>query len=291
VVERLLSISGEDTITVNRKYREQWTGKLPSRFMVISNELPHLGDASAAIAGRFVALLLTRSWYGNEDSTLEPDLHTGRELAGVLNWALDGLDRLTAQGRFTRPPSTDEAIIALQDLASPVSAFLRDTCTVDLGDEVLVDDLYRAWGAWCEANGQRKSTKQTFGRDLRAAVPHVRRTKPRADAGGEERAPTYRGVALRVNSEFSPHSAGPRPTAAQVAENRSGPPWAAPQANVGRTQNPTTDAAAEEPTDLFAQATAEQEAGTEHPGRKGGCISHPDAPVSGCRYCKAVARG
>jgi putative DNA primase/helicase len=32
VVERLLAISGEDTITVNRKYREQWTGKLPSRF-------------------------------------------------------------------------------------------------------------------------------------------------------------------------------------------------------------------------------------------------------------------
>ena len=25
-VERLLSISGEDTITVDRKYREPWTG-------------------------------------------------------------------------------------------------------------------------------------------------------------------------------------------------------------------------------------------------------------------------
>ena len=42
VVERLLAITGEDTITVNRKYRDQWTGKLPSRFMVISNELPQL---------------------------------------------------------------------------------------------------------------------------------------------------------------------------------------------------------------------------------------------------------
>ena len=40
VVERLLSISGEDTLTVNRKYRDQWTGKLPSRLHVISNELP-----------------------------------------------------------------------------------------------------------------------------------------------------------------------------------------------------------------------------------------------------------
>ena len=46
VVERLLSISGEDTLTVNRKYRDQWTGKLPARLMLCSNELPHLGDAS-----------------------------------------------------------------------------------------------------------------------------------------------------------------------------------------------------------------------------------------------------
>src|SRR6516164_6204092 len=54
VVERLLSISGEDTLTVNRKYREQWNGKLPARLHIISNELPRLGDASSAIVGRLV---------------------------------------------------------------------------------------------------------------------------------------------------------------------------------------------------------------------------------------------
>ena len=54
VVERLLSISGEDTLTVNRKYRDQWSGKLPCRLHVISNELPRLGDASTAIVGRVV---------------------------------------------------------------------------------------------------------------------------------------------------------------------------------------------------------------------------------------------
>ena len=50
VVERLLSISGEDMLTVDRKYREPWTGTLPTRFLVISNELPRFGDASGAIA-------------------------------------------------------------------------------------------------------------------------------------------------------------------------------------------------------------------------------------------------
>jgi putative DNA primase/helicase len=117
VVERLLSISGEDTLTVNRKYREQWTGKLPTRLMLCSNELPQLGDASMAIAGRFVPLMLTKSWLNREDHELELALRA--ELPAVLNWALDGLERLVhQQGRFTRSPGADDAIVALQDLAS-----------------------------------------------------------------------------------------------------------------------------------------------------------------------------
>ena len=75
VIERLLSISGEDTLTVNRKYRDQWTGKLPSRLHIISNELPKLGDASTAIVGRILLLLITRSWLGKEDLELERELH------------------------------------------------------------------------------------------------------------------------------------------------------------------------------------------------------------------------
>ena len=110
VVERLLSITGEDVFTVNRKYREHWTGKLPSRLLVISNELPKLGDASAAIVGRIILLLTSNSWLGREDRALEPALHD--ELSGILNWSLDGLERLTvANGnRFTHLASSDDCI-------------------------------------------------------------------------------------------------------------------------------------------------------------------------------------
>ena len=102
VVERLLSISGEDTLTVNIKYREQWNGKLPCRLHVISNELPRLGDASTAVVGRIVLLPLSRSWLGKENHALEPELCA--ELPGILNWALAGLERLTFNNgnRFTR---------------------------------------------------------------------------------------------------------------------------------------------------------------------------------------------
>jgi putative DNA primase/helicase len=68
VTERLLSISGEDTITLDRKYRHPWTGRLPTRFLILTNELPRLTDSSGALASRFVMLTLTRDFYGREDS-------------------------------------------------------------------------------------------------------------------------------------------------------------------------------------------------------------------------------
>ncbi|WP_404959079.1 DUF5906 domain-containing protein [Streptomyces sp. 147326] len=59
VVERLLTISGEDTIDIDRKFRDIWTGKLPTRLMVLTNELPSFGDSSGVIARRFIVLNLT----------------------------------------------------------------------------------------------------------------------------------------------------------------------------------------------------------------------------------------
>jgi putative DNA primase/helicase len=191
VVERLLSVSGEDRLTVNIKYREQWSGTLPSRFMLLSNELPQLGDASAAIAGRFITLLLSRSWLGHEDRDLERRIQA--ELPAILNWSLDGLARLEAAGTFTTPPAADDAYRALVDLASPVKAFVRDRCMVAMEHRVGVDDLYRAWKAWAEDNGHGRKTKQTFGRDLRAAVPRLRVVQ---HGGHDERIRVYEGIGL-----------------------------------------------------------------------------------------------
>jgi putative DNA primase/helicase len=201
VVERLLSISGEDTLTVNRKYRDQWSGKLPVRLHVISNELPRLGDASSAIVGRLVLLLTTRSWLGKEDYELETELRA--ELTGILNWALNGLRRLTLdnENHFTHFEAAQEAIATMQDLASPVGAFVRERCKLDPGAEIAVDDLYGEYKSWCEISEYPKSPKAHFGRDLRAACPSVRKRRPR---DGSKRHFVYAGIRLRKDEEELP---------------------------------------------------------------------------------------
>jgi putative DNA primase/helicase len=190
VVERLLCISGEDSLTVERKHMTSVTMKLPTRFMFLTNEFPRLTDASGALAGRFVILRLTHSFYGQEDTELTDRLLG--ELPGILNWAIEGWQRLRQRKRFLMPSSVRDVVREIEDLSSPVSAFVRDTCIVGPGYRVNVDAIYEAWKSWCDQEGrQAVTTKQTFGRDLAAAVAGVSRRR------GSGRNPFYEGIRLK----------------------------------------------------------------------------------------------
>jgi putative DNA primase/helicase len=193
IVERLLSVSGEDSLTIDRKYLASFTGRLPTRFLILTNELPRLTDASGALARRFITLVLTNSFYDREDHGLATRLLT--ELPSILNWALDGRDGLSRRGYFVQPKSSSEVTEELEDLGSPISAFLRACCEVGEGQSVEVEVLYGKWQTWCLICGRDwPGTIQTFGRDLRAAVPGLRVSHPR-DGKGRQR--IYEGVGLK----------------------------------------------------------------------------------------------
>lgn len=189
VVERLLCISGEDTLTIDRKNIASVTLKLPTRFMFLTNEFPRLADSSGALAGRFVILRLTESYYGREDIQLTQRLQ--EELPGILNWAIEGWQRLNKRGHFIVPASVQSVVEEIEDLSSPVAAFVRDQCIVGVGHRVPADTLYEAWKLWCELEGrQAVTTRQTFGRDLAAAVAGVTRRR------GTGMRPFYEGIGL-----------------------------------------------------------------------------------------------
>jgi putative DNA primase/helicase len=199
IAERLLSISGEDSLTIDRKYLPAWTGRLPVRFLIASNELPYLADVSGALAKRFITSVLTKTFFGREDHGILKRVLA--ELPSILNWALDGRDRLAARGHFVQPSSSNEVIQELEDLSSPISAFLRENCVVRPTKTVGVNTLCLKWVTWCLACGREKpGTKQVFGRDLRAALPGLRVRQPR---GGDGREREYQGVGLKPEPRSS----------------------------------------------------------------------------------------
>lgn len=192
IAERLLSISGEDSLTIDRKFLSAWTGRLPVRFLILTNELPRLADASGALASRFIVLTMENSFFGREDRNLGNRLMT--ELPGIFNWAREGYLRLRRRGYFTQPDSSRDAVDELEALGSPIAEFLKQRCVIAPGRQCFPGHLFDAWKEWCAENGRRETgTLQSFGRDLRAAVPGLRVSRPRI---GHEQVRIYEGIDL-----------------------------------------------------------------------------------------------
>jgi putative DNA primase/helicase len=128
LVDMLLSLSGEDAISIERKYRDDWHGTAGVRFFLMSNELPGFTDASGAIASRFILFRFRQSFTDNPDPQLTEKLLS--ELPGILNWAIEGLHMLREDGRFIQPASSAEMIELMEDIASPTLRFIKDCCII-----------------------------------------------------------------------------------------------------------------------------------------------------------------
>lgn len=191
ITERLLSITGEDSLTIDRKHREHWTGTLSTRFAIFSNELPRLTDVSGALASRFIVLKMTKSYYGKEDLTLFDRLKA--ELPHIAHWALFHLWQLSHRGHFIQPASGKKTIEDFETLSSPVEAFIRDRCKVDPDESVDRDLLYRNYQRWSQDAGFPASSKETFGRDLSAALPMLNTVQRTVDG---QRKRSYVGLGV-----------------------------------------------------------------------------------------------
>jgi putative DNA primase/helicase len=195
ILGNLLSISGEDTIRADRKHRDAWVGRLPTRITILSNELPSFADSSGAIASRFIILRMTQSFIGREDKDLEQRLMA--ELPGIFNMVLDAGEALEQRGHLVEPDSSETARSILSDTTAPIEVFLEE-CFVENPDPeaaVKVDWIFWAWEDWSNSNGRGAfiGTREGFAKRLLSARPGVRRTRPRVDGA---QVPHYQGVLL-----------------------------------------------------------------------------------------------
>ena len=194
-IERLLMISGEDSVMINRKNTGYWTGHLPIRFVIMSNELPVLPDAAGALTGRFLLLETQCSFYGREDPTLGDQL--AAELPQILRWAIAGFDRLNARGRFIQPEGGRAQLDALTALNSPITTFVETFCDLGSGQASL-EKLYATWSAWRESLDQTPGGSDQFSRNLTANFPGLGRHRPRDKTGAQKL--VFQGIRLKPDA-------------------------------------------------------------------------------------------
>lgn len=202
IVENLLRLSGEDPVTVPRKFMPDYTGHLAARFLVLTNEVPALADASGALASRFIIMRLRTSFLGREDVGLYERMLP--ELPGILLWALDGLDRLRARGHFVQPASGAEVARDMRELGSPLKHFVNEACCLDREGNIECDALFEAWRDWSRQQGRESGwTVQMFGSRLRTCFPELDVDRGKR-VPGQRRLRKYVGIRLRLDTDPDP---------------------------------------------------------------------------------------
>jgi putative DNA primase/helicase len=200
LLQTLLRVAGEDSVSIERKGIDNVEVTLPTRFLLMSNEPMQVFDTSDAIGERMVLFVMRQSFVGREDHGLQKDLD--RELPGILNWALDGLDRLQARGRFVQPESARPELEEIRRMTSPIKHYVEERLVVGADYTVDKDRLYQDFTDWCCDQGiPYRRSKNHFYRDINTAGYNTTTERPR-QTGSDDRPRHLRGLGFKIDYPF-----------------------------------------------------------------------------------------
>lgn len=205
IVERFKSITGGDRVSVEEKYNPLAASeRIYARFVIATNSMPNLKDASGAMLSRLLVLPFQRSFLGKEDTALIDKLT--EELPGIANWAMTGLKRLRAAGQFTTSKISTEAQREFGIVSAPVREFvlarlvvaptlnpgwLPPANTHEDATFLPTEGIYTEYKDWCDEIGESPADERYVMRDLRSLLPKLK-MKQRRIGGSRQRG--YEGL-------------------------------------------------------------------------------------------------
>jgi len=103
------------------------------------------------------------------ESEQNPEIKEQVKLAGaaILNWALDGLARLRARGKFEIPNCVADATKHFQETNDIPAMFVEDKCRTGIDYRVQSNILYMAYKTWCDNNGHKPQSSTSLAEDWR----------------------------------------------------------------------------------------------------------------------------
>jgi len=159
-----------DPVKVEKKYEDPITIRPKAKHLFAANTLPQADISDDAFFRRILLVAFPHTIPRDER---DPDLDTKlqAELPGILNWALDGLDRLREQGHFSGDLPPAETQGKWESWGDSIARF-KERCLdfeVKATHTELKSEVYDAYLSFCEAEGAPAESKQKFGREIKDA--------------------------------------------------------------------------------------------------------------------------
>lgn len=184
-------VSGEEMV-MEKKNQPNFNHDPNTKHIYAGNQLPTSSVDDQAFYERILLISFPNTIPREEqDRRLLQKIED--ELPGVLNWALEGLDRLMSEGLFTADRSASETEEMWEKWSSSVKRFAHE-CLEVTGDS---DDYYakgllmKMFEEYASRRGMPSSSKQTFTKTI-TANPKVTHTR----TGGTDGTGSIEGIEL-----------------------------------------------------------------------------------------------
>jgi len=159
-------VSGEP-VAAREKYKTGFDLENKCKFMFNANKLPEGAEQTDAYYRRFIIVPFTVKITEEEK---DPELHSkiiNSELPGVLNWVIEGLNRLLYQKGFTRCTAAEQALEVYQKESNTVVGYIEEYGLLpNVESFSLTNDLYKEYRSFCQDSGYKPVAKNSFSAEL-----------------------------------------------------------------------------------------------------------------------------
>ena len=91
-----------------------------------------------------------------------------KELSGILNWMLDGVDSLRQQKKFTETTEQKDALLEYREENSSVEGFIGECLTFGEGKTVNGRELYTEYKEYCGKDGRKFKGMIAFIKEMKS---------------------------------------------------------------------------------------------------------------------------
>lgn len=162
-------ISGEQ-VTIDMKYKEQFTFRPQAKFVFAVNQMPRVDDVSTATERRICALTFLNNYRKNPNAQLRSSIGVlAQESSGILNWMIDGAIDLKEKDNFIVTEEQTRMLNEYREENSSVEGFIKECLILDPEGSIETPELYNEYRKWCQSDGGRKfKAKITFTKEMKA---------------------------------------------------------------------------------------------------------------------------
>lgn len=162
-------LTGQDEISAEVKFIQRRLDFMNYAKLIFScNKLPQVyGDDSDAFFRRWIIINFPNKFEGeNADPAILNRFNDATEMAGILNWALVGLQRLMDNNTFSYSKSTNDLRRQYNRLSSPIKAFFMDKLEFDSQNHIIKKRLYADFIQYCMDEKMPVCSMEKFFKDL-----------------------------------------------------------------------------------------------------------------------------